>query len=311
MNEHAEVDIDLLADYIGGALDGADEAAVARLIADDPRWRETYDLLVPGMAEVGAGLQALGARPEPMPTDVAARLDAALTAPAALDPTALDPAPAEPVLAEPAPDGHRHLHVVPGGGGDRRADRRRGARRRRLRWAAPIAAAAGVLAFAGIGLDHLLAPTDEAQSAAGSADAPAMEARPMVSSPAAAQLLTTGQDYTEITLGGEPADIKLAPGGASKSSRTGIPDAPVAPRESIDPLERLRVRAALEACLQAIAQQQGASIAVQTVDYARFEGTPALIVRFVADGVTWAVAAGPECGATGRGADSLRSLRVG
>ncbi len=306
MNEHAEVDIDLLADYIGGALDGADEAAVARLIADDPRWRETYDLLVPGMAEVGAGLQALGARPEPMPADVAARLDAALTAPAV-------PGASEPVLAEPepAPDGHRHLHVVPGGGADRRADRRRGARRRRLRWAAPIAAAAGVLAVAGVGRDHLLTQTDEAQSAAGSADAPVLEARPMVSSPAAAQLLTTGRDYTEITLGGEPADIKLAPGGASKSSRTGIPDAPVAPRESIDPLERLRVRAALEACLEAIAQQQGASIAVQTVDYARFEGTPALIVRFVADGVTWAVAAGPECGATGRGADSLRSLRVG
>ena len=37
------VDIDLLADYIGGALAGTpDESAVAALVADDPAWREAY-----------------------------------------------------------------------------------------------------------------------------------------------------------------------------------------------------------------------------------------------------------------------------
>ena len=46
-DEFGEVDIDLLADYIGGALDGPGEAEVSALIVDHPRWRETYDLLLP------------------------------------------------------------------------------------------------------------------------------------------------------------------------------------------------------------------------------------------------------------------------
>ena len=74
--EFGEVDIDLLADYIGGALAGTpDESAVAALIADDPAWRTTYASLRDGMTIVEAALGDLG--PEPMPADVAARLEAA------------------------------------------------------------------------------------------------------------------------------------------------------------------------------------------------------------------------------------------
>jgi hypothetical protein len=295
---HAEVDIDLLADYIGGALDGPDEDAVARLIADDPRWRETYDLLAPGMAEVGAGLHALGGESEPMPADVAARLDAAFAAP-----TPVEPAPA--TAAE------RHLHAVAGGGADRPARRRR-----RLRWAAPIAAAAGVLAFAGVGIDYLVDNSDTMTASSGSGDqaAPLTESQAaLVTVPPQERIVTSGTDYTQPTLGGPPAIAMAQPDDAARSSREDASRRPALGADlDNDPLRRLRPSDALLACLDAIARERGGNpITVETVDYARFQGAPALIVRFVADGVTWAWATGPDCGAPGRGTDSLGTLRVG
>ncbi len=317
-DEHAAVDIDLLGDYIGGALDGADEAAVARLIADDPRWRETYDLLAPGMIEVGAGLQALGAQPEPMPADVVARLEAALATPTAAaepttaitEPTVIDPtlaAPPEPHLT-PVREGQRHLHVVPGSGSDR-APRRRS---RRLRWAAPIAAAAGVLAFAGVGIDHLIGTSEDAtQSAGSSADqaAPMMESQSLVTPPPKNGIVSSGIDYTGTTLGGAPGVAMADPQAPARNNRT---PATTAGEFGIDPLARLRVREALIACLEAIARERGGTpIAVQRVDYARFQGAPAVVVRFTADGADWAWAAGPDCGAPDRGASPLETRQVG
>ena len=104
-DRYDEVDIDLLADYIGGALDGPEEAAVAGLVADDPGWRETYELLRAGMTAVGADLRALGARPEPMPADVATRLEAALASPVA-EPPVIDAQLANPTGPHlvPSPD---------------------------------------------------------------------------------------------------------------------------------------------------------------------------------------------------------------
>lgn len=315
-----DVDIDLLADYIGGALDGPDETAVARLIAEDPRWRETYDLLAPGMIEVGARLQALGARPEPMPADVVTRLAAALAS-SISDRTVTDPAvdtPAGPYLVGhgqpdrdgqpgPAPDlgGPSHLHVVPGPGSGRPA-RRRG---RRLRWAAPIAVAAGVLAFAGLGIEQLSDPSEDTASTAGSASE-AMPALSLVAAPPDDRIVTSGADYTAPTLGTDPTGTMAATEVEPRQSRTG---ASAAAREfSTDPLARLRPRDALLACLEDIAREHGgALIDVRSVDYARFDGTPALIVQFVSGGVTWGWAAGPDCGAPGRGAGSLQTRRVG
>ena len=409
MNEHAEVDIDLLADYIGGALDGPAAAEVTRLVAEDPRWRETYELLAPGMAEVGAGLRALGAHVEPMPADVAARLDAALaaadagvppiaeprvieaglTGPTLADPTLAGPTlvgsgeshfasvrtgephlapvgephgtPArndEPHSATPHSDepygttprtGERHLHVVRGGGAEETTGRGtdptavpgtdespgRGTdqaavpgtdvgsggparRRSRLRWAAPIAAAAGVIAFAAVGIDQLSGSgsAEDTTSAAGSSAeqaAPAMASPLLISVPTDDRIGASGTDYSPSSLGDEPSTTMAAPGTRQRSRKgsRSAPETGVAPVEP-EPLGRLRVGAALGACLEAIAQERGGTpIAVQTVDYARFRGAPAVIVRFVAEGVTWAVAAGPECGTRGSGASSLQTLRVG
>jgi hypothetical protein len=177
-----------------------------------------------------------------------------------------------------------------------------------------------VLAFAGVGLDHLVESSDDMQSATsagGSADeaAPMMESQSLVSVPAGDRIVTSGTDYTEPTLGGAPAIAMAQPGAEDRGSREAASPRPAlgagADLEN-DPLGRLRPPEALLACLEAIARERGGNpIIVETVDYARFEGAPALIVRFVADGVTWAWATGPECGAPDRGADSLGTLRVG
>jgi hypothetical protein len=78
------------------------------------------------------------------------------------------------------------------------------------------------------------------------------------------------------------------------------------------PLARLRAPDALMACLDAIGQANGAgTITVQSVDYARFEGNPALVVRFSAANGSWVWASGPACGAPGSGAATVASVPVG
>ena len=51
------VDLDLLADYVGGALDGTpDQERVAGLVSTDPAWRRAFEMLEPGMIAVEAAL---------------------------------------------------------------------------------------------------------------------------------------------------------------------------------------------------------------------------------------------------------------
>jgi hypothetical protein len=160
-DEFGTVDIDLLADYIGEALDDAERERVARLVADDPEWRSAYALLSPAVGSVSAELGALGAAAEPMPDDLWVRLNDAFTVPTTFplpspaergrdeqrdDDTAADSPVAEPSIIDPAlaaptephlapVRGDRHLVSVPTSG----SDRKHTSRRRRLRWAsAPI-----------------------------------------------------------------------------------------------------------------------------------------------------------------------------
>jgi len=307
-DESGEVDIDLLADYIGGALDGPDEAEVARLIDEDQRWRETYDLLAPGMAAVGAELSALVS--EPMPADLASRLEASFGSPIA-SPTTIDPVLAEPTEPHLVPSSGRHLSSVPGTGVDRPARKRK-----RLRWAVPVAVAAGVLAFAGFGGDFLAGQIstseDSAQSAAGSAEnaAPMVGTGPagmtgLIAPPSADQIMSTGTDYGSAELAAGAAK------GPQRNGYAGSPDPALSAqdgrmrRTDLAGLERLSAPEALLACLEAISRQNGQGpIQVQTVDYARYQGAPALVVRFSTNGTDMAWAVGPDCGLAG-GANRL------
>jgi hypothetical protein len=290
-NQFSEVDLDLLADYVGGALDGTPEhVTVTDLVAHDPVWRSAHERLTAGMTAVGAQLSALGAASEPMPADLAERLEEAFRA------------------ATPAP----RLEPIRGGGAAGQTSAR--SSRRRWRWAMPVAAAAAVLAVAGIGLDYLAGhstTTDNRSSSAAGGLAEGQEA-PMaasgaVSAQSGADIRSTGTDYDAATLAGDaPTTLDRAPG----------KNATVAPAPAGDtaagPLARLRAPDARLGCLNAIAAANGAGpITVQTVDYARFRGKPALVVRFSAANGTWAWASGPACGTPGAGAATLASVPVG
>lgn len=91
----------------------------------------------------------------------------------------------------------------------------------------------------------------------------------------------SGADYTAATLA-SAADVA----GASALASAALPRVP-------DALTRLTAGTALVACLGAVASKHPGT--PEIVDYARYEGRPALIV--VTDSGT--VVAGPECGVSG------------
>jgi hypothetical protein len=319
--EFSGVDIDLLADYVGGALDGTpDEAVVTALIAEDAAWRDAHALLSDGVATVTGHLQDLGAVDEPMPADVSARLDAALLAQTtgpesrATAVGASADGSGAPAAMEPGTDGAapvRHLVAVASSGS-------RSKRARRLRWAAPVGIAAGVLAFIGFGVQQL-GSTDAGQdtSAASSAEdnsAQAAAGDALALPGGIVPVSNSGIDYRRDTLG-QVTITTLATGAPAAPSASSFKQAPgTAPRNALDEsaLARLRVQEALKACIDAIAAQQGAGeITAQSVDFARFEGAPAVIVQFSTANATWVWAAGPDCGSPGVGADKLASVQVG
>jgi hypothetical protein len=311
--QFSEVDFDLLADYVGGALaDTPDEAAVAALVTGDPAWRTAYDELVTAMAAVGVELNALGATPEPMPAELAARLDAAFASAVA------DPAPIDPELAgsaKPHVVPSRHLSVVPDDRDQGVREGKRatvGDRRRRLRWAVPIAAAAGVIAFLGVGINYLngqsRSQSDEAATSSAAGAGPVAQAPLSSSDDAGRKVLASGTDYRHATLGRAPeATAMAAPGRKTFSA-----PAPVGGERAAGDLQRLSAAGSLQACLDAIAAQNGAGpITAHTVDLARYAGAPAVIVRFSAANGEWAWASGPDCGTPGLGAAKLDAVKVG
>ena len=316
--EFSGVDVDLLADYVGGALTGTpDESVVAALIADDPAWGAAFAELSVGMAAVGAELGRL--TPEPMPAELATRLDAMFTAPAA--PAAGPAAGGEPVHATTP---HLTLVRAVDAGGDgaqgvpaekpSRPTRRTGAGSgRRLRWATPIAIAAGSVAFVGFGVDYLAGRNDGASNSAavdvgerGTSDSRRAAASAADGEP---QVLASGTDYTAATLSSDPlAQVLSAPEIAPSAPPTWATDR-TAPGDGA--LSRLSARDALQDCLDAITAENGSgAISAHSVDFARFAGTPAVVVRFTAANGFWAWASGPGCGTPGAGADTLNKVQV-
>jgi hypothetical protein len=317
--EFSGVDIDLLADYVGGALDGTpDEAVVAALITEDTAWREAHALLTAGAATVTGQLQALGSAPEPMPAEVLARLDAALLEAAIRPPS--DDATIGPAVMEPGTDGAapaRHLVAVPSGS--------RGRRARRLRWAAPVGIAAGVLAFVGFAFQQQFAggASEDRAVTADTAGSAAEQPRPQAAAAGEELALPGGSvPISESGTAYRRENLQQAAGAQpfvappelgeqqSDDFPKAAPSAEQAPASS-SALNRLRVQAALRACLDAIAAEQGAGeITPRLIDFAEFDGAPALIVEFTTTaGGSWVWAAGPECGAAG--ADKLASVKVG
>lgn len=315
--EAGGVDWELLADHLGGALppDGADAARVAELIATDPAWAAAAAELTAALAAVAAELRALP-DPGPMPAEVATRLDAALRAAGPLTPAHVGTRPVGTAPAPGRPAGTRH----PGS----RSDRPRRSRRI-ARWSGGVAVAAGLVAFAALGLGNLVDRSIVQESDGGS---PA--AGPQIDSPADGpqitgdrvapgygdpMLLASGMDYQQRTL------VTAAPPGAPGITGDFAPENPVEAELDQDalaatvPPELHRLWTDLRAradCLAAVATSFAPrEIRIDRIDFARFLGEPALVMTVAAtDGTSWVAVTGPGCGLSPVGPDLRLQLQV-
>ncbi|MFE9956330.1 hypothetical protein [Micromonospora sp. NPDC005299] len=316
--EFSEVDHDLLADYLGGALDGTPEqVAVARLVEQDPAWGEAHAALARAVELVHADLAGWAAEPVPeLPPSVADRISAALAGagPAPTGDLASDlPEPGSTPTAVPAQPGRSTGPT----GGTGRPGRNTGPGRRSRRWtrlAGPVALAAASVTAVGFGVSHLVDTgagriTGAADSAGSRANG---EAAPLAAAPyrTTGPALHSGTDYTPDALSrmrtgvvGPLQSDKANPAGGQDEHRL----------SEATGLDRLARPEALASCLSEIgAEHRAGPLAVDLVDYARFQGRPALVVTFTdAGGARWAWVSGPECGVPGSSADTRFTTRVG
>jgi hypothetical protein len=255
-----------------------------------------------------------------MPPDVADRIAAALAGAGPGTPSA--PADAADLVGQAG--GARGRRVPPvavpaqSTGGPRRPGAATGPSattgpgRRRRRWtrlAGPVALAAASMAVVGLGIQRFVGETSVGDSAV---SAPMNEQAGGAADPRAPFRATgtpqrSGTDWTPQALadgGASPRRAAEAPGSAEAD--TGRLSAGA-------DLGRLTGRDALAGCLTAVSAEHGAGpLTVDLIDYARFQGEPALVVRFLdASGARWAWVSGPECGVPGSGADTRYRTRVG
>jgi hypothetical protein len=290
------VDIDLLADYLGGTLAGTpDQARVTALIADDPVWRDAHEQLSGAMAEVGDVLHAWGAEPEPMPAELAARLESTFEQMGG-------PAGAFGSSAPGVRD-----NVV-----DLQLRRERRARLRKSSFA--VAAVVMMLAGAGTGVAYLR--RDSATSSANSASSAGLAETKSQARLPADQIVSSGTDYTveNLRAAADAATPTVPkPGVVRSPAKSTPPTGGVMSAGGLaGTLTRLRPIAALQECLDAVGvENQAGPIDMQSVDYARFQGKAALVMRFSAANGTWAWVSGPRCGLPGAGADTTYSAQVG
>lgn len=299
--EFRDIDRDLLADYVGGALEGTPEhARVAQLIRDNPAWAEAYQALVAATQTVRAELAAWGAQAEPMPPDVAEQLTTVLSAAGA----------AGPIPAEGAGEQRIPAARTPREQTDARSPapavlRRSGARRKRrwTRWGIPATIAAGVAALAAFGVAQFMADRGDTTVAAPESAAPE---HATTSATGPARVTTSGSDYTPATLPRVAA--MAAPNDSPQPIASDTELTNVTPWAELKPLTD---PAALAECLDEVTKEHAhGPIQVELVDFAAFEGEPALVVFFTTStGERWAWVAGANCGR--RGADTRYVTRVG
>jgi hypothetical protein len=270
------VDLDLLADYTEGLLDPPDQARVESLVHTDREWASALDALRTALPSVATALASSDA--EPIPTDV-------LTA----------------TLRALAAERERDAHPSAGPRSTRETTRPAAGRpptvRKRRRPSPAVLAALGLLAVVAIGVGFLINTATDSNRVSGSA-APA--AAPQIAAVGPVEIRTTGTDYTSTTLSsGFAAD---APTSAVPGPHVGHSITPLTTRIPLAPgLDRLRPQPALDACLlQVETVLRGHAT---TVDYATYQGTPALIIT-VPD-IDTVIAVGANCGVAGSGIDEL------
>jgi hypothetical protein len=319
-------DLDLLADFTAGVLDPPGYDRVARLIGTDDRWAIAHSQLIGADAAVRADLAAT-AGPLTMPSEVADRLDAAIAGLGSV--SMLD------------------SHRTAGPRASSRAGRRRSPDRSPWRRAGLLAtgiAAAVVVIAGGIGVATEFAsrPGGSAGTSAARDAQPQLGSAGTPNLPGGPATIASGRNYQPGTLGqlahtylgaAPPQAAAPAPtphpsagvnaggnaGSGTASSGSAASDAPKSAADSAGlapggvpyayssgPLGRLADPGALSDCLAAIARAHPGTPAV--VDFAMFEGTPALVVVIRQGAGAVVVAAGSRCGIGG--ADELYAATV-
>lgn len=294
-------DLDLLADYVGGALDGTpDEERVGERIRSDAEWAAAYADLVSAFDNVSSDLRAYGRPAEPMPDDVWARLEAALSSESTVPPAYGDRAPSFDGLPTAPP-----VFTAPR---DNRPPGRAARRRRHVQL--PVLAAVAVLLVLSLGVFALknFAPLGTSQDSGGkAADAPA----PAAAGPLIYQR-ASGRDYTEDTLvlATDFGSVPFSSNGQSESlsDKSARVNTSASYASAIPPaLEPLTVADRLAKCLEAVTAVMPGQ--VLGVDYATYQRTPAaLIVVRTPDDARWVGVAGADCG--NKGADLLAQKRL-
>ncbi|WP_027342860.1 hypothetical protein [Hamadaea tsunoensis] len=282
----SQPDLDLLADYVGGALAGTpQEAEVRDRVANDLVWAAAHVEMSAALSEVSSALAGLDEDPGPMPDDVWAGLRSAL---------ADETPPVNEITAG--------MPTYPRQSGSP-ADNRPGGRpqRRRRRWAVPVLAAFVVLFALAVGIPALRHQSQD-QAGSGAADT---AAAPMFGP---FEQVATGRDYNRDTLVlatdfGETRMYASSSVPAKTANSAPMPTASVP--SNLTPLAG--GGSSLADCLRAVSALVPGQVV--GVDFARYLGDPALIVviRTADDGRTVAVAR-PDCGKSG--ADLVLSQKV-
>lgn len=288
--DNRAVDIDRLADYAAGALDRAAAAEVSHLIATRPTWADAYLALVAADATTRAELRNYArSHLEPMPADVIARLDAAFGRTAVVE---------------------GRVAAI----SSSRVTRLEEARRRKRFVSFATAAAAAVIVIAGFAVvGGLVQPSSNLGGSATNADrgnseygpnqggaggGPAPSAPAAVGSPL---VFASGTDYRPDTLDDLLTVGSRAPQAIAGTARPGGETKGAVPPQA-DDLGKLSVLleggASLQACLGAVTRSQPGAVAV--IDFAQYEGRPALVmlIRDGAGGSGVVVVVGPNCGRT-------------
>ncbi|WP_326550705.1 hypothetical protein [Micromonospora sp. NBC_01813] len=323
-DQFEEVDRDLLADYVGGALDGTlEQVMVRRLIAERPTWRAAHDELVDASQLVRGMLAEWGSGVEPIPQGVADRINAALAAePPAGVLTGADTSPLRTSAGKSSPSSVPNASPTPTPTPTPlAAARARRAGRRWQRFAAPIAVAAAAAAFAGFGLSHLLGGEVATDSSTTAGGAPESDTGPQTAEgdgpantmmePSPPRVTFSGTDYRRATIAAAAADRTGTDFGQPAPGDDTVLQEP--PSSVAEPLRRLAEPAALADCLAAVTSAHGNGVlGVGLVDFAAFEGAAAVIMTFTdSSGASWVWVSGPDCGTPSAGADTRYSTQVG
>lgn len=317
------VDWDLLADHLGGALEGTPEGAeVARLVSTDPSWARAAAELSAAFESVTADLRTL---PSPsLPDDVAVRLESVLAGAVGAPDVASRPRPATLAPAGRAGDEPRRPPTRPGAG----------PRRRMVGWGAGFTIAAGLAVFAALGLtaldlDQPLSEivagggddSDGGQSGAAAPDeaplgTPEGEPDARAEAGAAPVVIATGTEYeAPMLVTDEPEPPSSSTPGFGDAEEP--PPAVAAPEFGTDsrdevpeqvPPELLRLWMDPEARAECLAMVRDsvepAPVRIDTVDFARYEGEDALVIWLTtSDGLRRALVSGAECGTVAAGPD--------